>query len=142
VPTAIDTYRRILLLDTISSSVSMGTGVSCQSYTTPQSWLNNDTLVQNPVPPYGDLKVWRSALASAQILFCPIAGMGHTWPAQPPKYDINQCDLSCDTKTCSATDQQLYNTYCVPYKNAVGALSSAIDANTEIWKFLSAHPMQ
>lgn len=140
VSTAIDTYRKILLLDTVTSNASVGS-VACQRYTTAQSWLSNSFLTQSPIAPWGDLNVWKQRLASTEILFCPIVGMGHTWPSLTPHYDIQQCDLACDTRTCSSAEQNAYNTYCVPYKNVVGALSNAMNTNAEIWKFFSMHSL-
>ncbi len=78
---------------------------------------------------------------NAEIELCSIEGLGHNFPKANPTYDIAACNPDCSVTSCNTTQQYIYNNYCVPWKNIVGPLSSAVDAPNVLWDFFSRHPM-
>jgi polyhydroxybutyrate depolymerase len=117
-PSDMDIWRYFdRVKDNPSVTVYQQGSATCTSYTTPNALSTSEWVAQNP-----------------EVVLCKVDGMGHTWPDQPTaRYDI---------PPCASTNQQLYDTYCVPWMNVAGPLNTDINAKEQIWNFFSRHKIE
>jgi polyhydroxybutyrate depolymerase len=65
---------------------------------------------------------------NADVRFCTIEGMGHTWPGG--NYGIENCTTNPDGYVCKQ------------WKKTLGPLNKEINANDLIWDFFQKHPLK
>ena len=122
-------YSELCLLTPLTLTPEDTTVMSVEAFMEEWRLINGCTPVKTTTwtAPLGRCETYADC-GGGEVVLCSIDDMGHTWAGRD-NYSPDACDTAPDGCVCTA------------WKNAVGDLSQALDANDVIWEFFEKHAL-